>query len=496
MAEKNKISLNEKKILRQIKLIPVLILVLSFTISTKLILDEHKDHLEREIGYIKRHDMEFQKGIIKKEVNKVYNLVLDAANRDLPVLKDVSEELLKKSILKRIESMKYDMDGYIFIFDYKGNILININRSLMDENQLDLRDKNGLLLTKEIIRTAQKGEGFISYMGLEGTHRDQSRKISFIKGFKKWGWAIGYGFHPGDIEPLIKEKTKELNKKHSFLVKKLILINLAVTAIFALILIWFSKNIKNIFNRYKKEILLKEEKSRQKDEIIFYQSKMASMGELINMISHQWRHPLSQINSLTMEIYIKQREGTLCSGDLKKTIRDIEKTTGHLSKTIDDFGNFFVSEKNKRSFYPKEALDECIKILSPSLKDTGFFIDLKNNKGIYGNINLYQQVLLSILSNSLDIFIQRKVKEPEIRVDIYEKGDMAVVEISDNAGGIEDKYLGRVFDLYFSTKETKNISGLGLYIAKKIIRSSFNGEIGVENSPLGAKFIIRVPCEK
>lgn len=483
---------NETLLLDRIRFVPIVILIFFSALTTYLTINNNSKQLKEEITHLREDYIEIQKGMVKREVNKIYNIILSVYNNDIAILRSLSKENVKKHILKRIESMKYDKNGYIFIVDYEGNFLINIKKTLLEENQMDLKDKNGLFLTKQIIETAKKGEGYISYIGLVGTHHEQSQKISFIKGFEPWGWAVGYGFHPSDIEPEIVKKVEKLSENHKKYIEKLIVLNILLTISVSVLLIMFSKNINKIFKNYKDEIDKKEEKNRKKDEIIYHQSKMATIGELLNIISHQWRQPLAQINSVTLDTYLEQRNGTLDEKILKKNISDIENTTEYLSQTIDDFSGFFIQEKEKKLFSPNKAIEGCLKILEPTLKDVDIKLDLKSKNEIEGFITLFQQVILTIVTNSLDAFDIKSIKDPFIKIDTYDAIGSTFIEITDNGGGIDAEHLAKVFDLYFSTKQKDTPSGLGLYIAKKIIVKNMNGRIKVKNTLDGVKFIIKV----
>jgi two-component system, NtrC family, sensor kinase len=476
---------NEKKLLNIIKVVPLLMLVLFSITTTILMIQYNNRQLQKEIKYLKNDYTNLQKEIIKKEVLKVHAII----SYEYENLKHL---ITKEDILKKIESMKYDKDGYIFIIDYDGNFLINIEKSLIEKNQINLKDKTGFMITKEIIKVAKDKEGYLSYIGLFGTHHTQSEKISYIKGFDTWQWAIGYGFHPSDIEPKILKRTQELQELNDELVKKILFTNVILTSIFVVLFILFSKNIQRRFNNYKKKIAKKEEKNREKDEIIFHQSKMATIGELLNIISHQWRQPLAQINAVTLDIYMDQKQGRLSDEELKKSIADIETTTKYLSNTIDDFSRFFVQEKEKVDFSPKVAIEECINILSPSLKHVDIKVSILKDAKINGYITLYQQVILTIITNSLDAFESQKIQNPKIEIEVDEKDNRSYISISDNANGIKSENIDKVFDLYFSTKNDKKVSGLGLYIAKQIIHKNMNGTIMLENRGNGACFSVSV----
>ena len=476
---------NETKLLNIIKIVPLLILILFSLTTTTLMIQYNNKQLHREIRYLKNEYIDLQKEIIKREVTKVHSMILYEYEH-------LNHLISKDEILKKIESMKYDKNGYIFLIDYDGNFLINIEKSFIETNQINLQDKNGFMVTQEIIKVAQKKEGYLSYLGLLGTHHTQSEKVSYIKGFKPWKWAIGYGFHPSDIEPKIAKRTNELQETNRELVNKILFTNAILTSVFILFFILFAKNIQNRFTKYKREIALKEEKNREKDEIIFHQSKMAVIGELLNIISHQWRQPLAQINALTLDMYMQQKQELLDEKELKNTISDIERTTHYLSNTIDDFSSFFVQEKEKAEFSAKDAIDACINILSPSLKDVKIEIKLIEDRKINGYITLYQQVILTLLTNSLDAFTSKNIENPKIIISIDANEANSLVSVLDNAKGITRQNESRVFELYFSTKDEKNVSGLGLYIAQQIIEKNMDGSIVLNNSSSGAEFVISV----
>ncbi|PHQ64762.1 MAG: hypothetical protein COB99_07850 [Sulfurimonas sp.] len=219
---------------------------------------------------------------------------------------------------------------------------------------------------------------------------------------------------------------------------------------------------------------------------------MATIGELLNIISHQWRQPLAQINAVTLDMYMDKKQDKLGEEELKKAIADIETTTQYLSNTIDDFSRFFIQEKEKVDFSSKVAIEKCINILSPSLKHIDIKVSILKDAKINGYITLYQQVILTIIINSLDAFESQKIQNPKIEIEVDEKEKISYVCITDNANGIKRENIDKIFDLYFSTKNDKKVSGLGLYIAKQIIHKNMDGTIRVENRGNGARFSISV----
>ncbi len=479
-------------LLNSIFLIPLSILFIFFIFTTVLIINYNSSLLEHEIRHIKNDYITFYKDIVKKEVYKIYNLIEYSSNKDNYVIKGISLETRKKIALNRIEAMKYDENEYIFIIDYKGDFLVHPNNNLAEKNQINLKNTKDTPLTKKIINQAKEGEGFITYKTLKEINDPKSDKISFVKGYTPWGWAIGYGFYPNNILPRVEKEINNQKKRHNSFIKKIILVNVLLTVLLSIVLIIFSDNIKKIFFKYKRIIEKKEIKNRKKDQIIYHQSKMATIGELLNIISHQWRQPLSQINSLTLDTYLEQKQGSLNEDILKKNMSNIEDITKYLSQTIDDFGNYFIQEKDKKPFLCNNALNSSLKILAPTLKNIDIQMVLSSQNRITGFITLFQQVILTIITNSLDAFNINNIKNPGITIKSYDKENYTYLEISDNAGGIKEENINKIFDLYYSTKIKHSPSGLGLYIAKKIIENTMKGYIRAQNIPNGVKFTIKV----
>ncbi len=476
---------NELQLLKKILIFPSLIIVFFFLVIAFLIINYNNHQLAAESKHIKNDFIHFHKDIIKKEVEKIYEFIDSAQKERSDFLKHFTEKQIQKRVLERVAAMNYNEKGYVFIIDYEGNYLLR-------KDQLNPKHQNVGHLKEKIIETAQKGGGFISYMFPYNQNDAPSLKISYIEDYPKWNWAIGYGFHPDNIQPQIDQRISHLKKDHLIFLEKISFVYLVLAFILSFTLMVLSSKIKFILKSYKSTIEQNEKKNKEQNEIIYHQSKMATIGELLNIISHQWRQPLSQINSLTLDTYLEQRQGSLNEDILKKNMSNIEEITEYLSQTIDDFGNYFVQEKNKKPFLGNDAVNGCIKLLSPTLKNLEINISMTSQKRINGFITLFQQVILTIITNSLDAFNQNHTENPRITIKSYDKDQFTYIQISDNAGGIKEKEINKIFDLYYSTKTKSTPSGLGLYIAKKIIENTMNGYISAQNIPNGAKFTIKV----
>ncbi len=238
---------------------------------------------------------------------------------------------------------------------------------------------------------------------------------------------------------------------------------------------------------------------REKDKQLQYQGRLAQMGEMLNMISHQWRQPLVSISATTTYLY-----GKILLEDFKKDefieeLQSIDDSTKYLSTTINDFRNFFKIDKRKVLTTFKNIVNNTFKIIKPTLINNQIEIKTVFNSSskIFSLENEIKQVVLNILKNAEDTFIENNIKKRKIKIKTFDKNDFTFLEISDNAGGIKNEHLDKIFDAYFTTKSSKNGTGLGLYISKTIIEDNCGGEIYAKNNDKkGASFIIKLPIDK
>jgi signal transduction histidine kinase len=435
---------------------------------------------------------------------------------------DDYEKDLKDKLLLSLENSSFDEEDYFFIFN-KNGLLISTHNKYMSKNQkLNEMDISKQEIVNKIIKVASFGEGFTSYKIEKGFETKASEKISYIKKLNHFGWILGYGFHPKDINNKIKHKTELFKKENKIIITRMFLLNVFVTIILIVLLILFSDFVKKQFiihknknrkyqnelhtviddkttklirlNKTLEERIIEEvTKNREKDKIMFQQSKMAALGELLGMITHQWRQPLAQINSTTLNMYNNYKKGEFSLDLLKKDISEIEDTTNFLSQTITDFSNFFSPDKEKNIFSTKQAVTECLHILFPKfIHRVNIQVDVIEDIHINSYITQYQQAVLTILINALDMFEVRNIDFPMIKIEISEHEGKSKLTISDNAQGINKECLDKIFEAYFSTKKSKKNSGLGLYISKMIIEQNMNGTLSVENTYDGAKFTITI----
>jgi len=236
------------------------------------------------------------------------------------------------------------------------------------------------------------------------------------------------------------------------------------------------------------------EELRSKDQLFMQQSRQAAMGEMIGNIAHQWRQPLNTVGLLVQDLSACHEDGSFTREYLDVSVDKIMLLIQHMSQTIDDFRNFFRPEKEKSVFRLHQTVSRAISLVEGNFSDRQIKIDViaADDPVVTGYPNEYSQVLLNILSNAADALQERGTVNPHITVSVFTEEGKAVVTVSDNAGGIAEEIIGRIFEPYYTTKEQGKGTGVGLYMAKNIIENNMNGSLTVRNNGQGAEFRIEV----
>ncbi len=248
-----------------------------------------------------------------------------------------------------------------------------------------------------------------------------------------------------------------------------------------------SKELEEINEVLKEKIQIEVRKNRIKDKIMFQQSKLAQMGEMIGSIAHQWRQPLNTLSINIQKLEFDYEDKIIDNKYIDNFINKNEKTIDFMSKTIDDFRNFFKLDKKRELFKVKEAIKESIAILGVQLVNNDIKVEVIGNEFTNNNFkNEFQQVILNIVNNAKYALIERNIKNKKITIILKDKK----IIIKDNAGGIPKDIIDRVFEPYFTTKEPGNGTGIGLYMSKMIIENNMNGKLSVMNFKDCAVFTI------
>lgn len=249
----------------------------------------------------------------------------------------------------------------------------------------------------------------------------------------------------------------------------------------------------NLENRVKEEL----KKRLYYEKELTRKSRLATMGEMLDSIAHQWRQPLMAINSILLHFDRElELRNALQKDFVKNKLAEIENMTNYMSHTIEDFRNFFHQDKQKIDIDPKDILKKAQDLLQSNLKDISMTVNIENNITFTGYPNELLQVIVSILHNAINIFYDRNITNKNIFITTYQTTSYVCITIHDNAGGIQIENLEHIFKPYFSTKHQYGGTGLGLYICKIIVEESMHGIITVSNVNRGALFTIKLPKGK
>ena len=393
------------------------------------------------------------------------------------------EKKLKNKILSYISSLRYSEYGYVFIIDYEGNYLAHIKKNYLGLNRINLVDKNGVEITKEIIKTAKNGDGYIQYMGtIKPEPNIASPKTTYTKGFQDWNWAVSSGFYHYELTKKLKLKELELYNKNKKELISLLSISIIFLIVFTLLSLYISRLLKKEFSRYKSEVFKYIENNREKDNLLAQQSKMAAMGEMLQNISHQWRQPLSLISTISTGIKVNKELGLFDEKTLIESMTRINDSTKYLSQTIEDFRDFSNPNKKQIEFDLKKTIKKAISLQEVQFKEEDInLISYLDKIKVFGYENELIQVLLNIINNCKDEFKRSNLEERIIIIELIKKNKKANILIKDNAGGIDESIINRVFEPYFTTKDKSQGTGIGLYMSREIIVKHLEGSISVKN---------------
>lgn len=344
---------------------------------------------------------------------------------------------------------------------------INIFTALSAQDAMSiLMEKEIDLILTDIQMPDMDGFEFVEY--IKNIEKTKNIPIIFITGIYDKDEYKSKGYNLGAIEYITKPIDNQLLSS-----KLKIYIDL------------FSKN------------KLHEKELAQKDALLIYQSKFVATGELISMIAHQWRQPLTTLGLVLDRMNLLNKMGKLTSETFDENYEKSSKLIQHMSKTIDDFRNFYQDDENKENLKVKEVLDKSLELINPSFFEKTIDFEVFIEKDceeliLFINSSKISQVFLNLFKNSMDEFKTKNIEKGKIKIICSKKEDYLVIQICDDAGGIPNEFIDKIFEPYFSTK-SKNGTGLGLYMSKTIIEQQMNGFLNVKNIENGACFELKLP---
>ena len=401
---------------------------------------------------------------------------------------DEYEAFVKEKTLKYLTYIKKDTKKDIFILDYSGRFILYKNNKFIGKNVLDVeKDKSVKDLVENMPTMLNKHSLFIEYKA------SNNNRIGYAKKFNNWSWILVSSYSKDKMGKLIQDKKEFLDNKYESFVYKIFIISIILTFVLLIVSIYISKTLKYKFDKYKKDL-------NEKQNILFQQSKMASMGEMIGNIAHQWRQPLSTILTASTGMLLQKQMNNLEDEFFFDATKRINASVKHLSKTIDDFRNFYSPHKVKTNFSLKNTFNTTLDLLQAQLtsKDIRIVKDIEDIE-MFSYENELIQALINIINNARDELIKKdKNVEKVIFISSIVSAKKVSIIIRDNAGGISADIIERIFEPYFTTKHKAQGTGIGLYMTEEIIVKHLDGKISVKNHDfiynnkkyIGAEFTI------
>lgn len=233
-------------------------------------------------------------------------------------------------------------------------------------------------------------------------------------------------------------------------------------------------------------------KNKEKQKMLFWQSRMASLGQMLANIAHQWRQPLTELSLSLFNIKKSARKDEL--EKLNEYYKESLEIISNMSQTIDDFSNFFNPNKAKEKFFLNSAIKDALLITRKLLQKENIVVDKEFEQiEVFGVLNELSQVIINLIQNSSEAYKVQNIDYKRVSISVTENDEYAIIKYLDNAGGADVKILDKIFEPYFTTKHQSNGTGLGLFMSKMIIEKSLDGTMEARNFDNGLEFIIKIP---
>ena len=374
---------------------------------------------------------------------------------------------LSEKIVDKIYKEKFSKNNFIFIYEIMSLSSSKNYSKLVLEKNIKTSKKELNAIEDILEKSEYRGDIFYEY-------DDKLIYSSFLFDNRTF---ISAGVYLNSIKEILK---KERDISHENLIKKItsLIINIMIIiVIFFMLSYIMAEKIERMFKAYHDRIASSQ-------QLLMQKSKMASMGEMIANIAHQWRQPLARLSGFFLDIESAFKYKELDEKYLSNRINQANDVLEYMSKTIDDFKEFYNPNSKEKSFCLIESINSAMNIIDSSLRFYGVSvqIDIKNSLHVEGcTQSEFSQVILNILANTKDIAIQRNIKNPEVKIytKINKKKKLKLF-IEDNCGGVSDENLEKIFEPYFTTKYEHG-TGIGLYMCKIIVENKLGGKISAKN---------------
>jgi signal transduction histidine kinase len=439
---------------------------------------KHRIYIEKELERYEHELRNKHKNFLKEKVMYIESFMNVMYEQELNSEKPLPIE----SILKFVDSIKKYDSGFIFIFRKDGIVI----KHPCADTLIKLVHKNNRKTILPRLIKASENQNFIYYEGTNCIDNDFIKKIGFVHHIKTTDLYIVISKNEKDIVYSIERKKKIWETKLNDELNENIGILLIISIISVLFSLVFSKVLNILIKDYEREI-------KESNEAMFSQSRLAQTGELISMISHQWRQPISKIASIISNLRFQlMMNSEINPQQLDKKFEEIEDYTEFLSEIIDDFREFYKPKKEKEFVDILPLIEKSLGFLEGSIRKKSIKVIKEFDQEI--KLSLYQNELIQVIINILQNAIEFSKNDDFIKIKTVVKSKEYIITIEDEAGGIKDEHIKKIFDAHFSTKVNKNSTnlGLGLYVSKVIIENHFHGKLEVINTKKGCIFTIRL----
>ncbi len=450
------------------------------------------------------------------------------------------EAELKQQLLSHINNIRFGENGYIFVVDKSGVYLSHIKLEYINQNRIDLIDENGTYVTREIIQAAQTQGKYLSYTGtIQPSTGQIGEKISYIKGFKDWDWAIGAGAYLSEIEEVIAQKKQALDKSNQHKIIQIALLSFIMTAAIFILTLIFSNNLKRRFQTYKDKV---EEKTDKLDHLnrnlehqvvqrtqelelslaelkntqqqLIESEKMASLGGLVAGVAHEMNTPIgigltgiTHLVDITQELKAEYQMQEMTAESFERYIESADELSRiiniNLNRTaelIKSFKQVSVDQTNEelRDFNVQEYMQEVLLSLKSVTRQAKVNVELDCNELL--RLNSYPGSLSQIITNLVMNSVKHGFKDTGphiIKLAFNEKANELIIDYQDNGVGIAKENHNKIFDPFFTTNRDQGGTGLGLNIIYNIITTKLKGSIRYQApEKQGVHFIITLPMNR
>ena len=455
-----------------------------------IILEEVQTVRKKGEGYLRTRDFKSKKyrRILVKDLD-IFDWFLGCEIKE-----DAKIDELKMILLGMLSSIPLERSDFMGLYDGKENIFLSSKmQKSFSKSSLDVISEN---LSKKDSWHKEKLSGYYYY----------------TKYYEPLNWYLVYGFDISSMSKQEFQKRKDLEDMLDNELEFIVKVSASIVFFIVILSLMLSRKINEIFKEYQEEVQKRTEElehlnvslekrvadevqaRREKEKILIQRSKMADMGDMLSMIAHQWRQPLNQMSYLFMNIESVCEDEKVDKKYLNTKLKEGSELLEFMSVTIDDFKNYFRPDKEKEFVLVSDIIKTSVALTKNSLQMNAIEVELHSEGRDLTHIykNEFIQVILNLIKNSKDVLTLNNIQNPKITITSTCQSDKLVVKVCDNGGGVDEKIKEKIFEPYFSTKDKKSGTGLGLYMSKMIIEEHMGGELSVTNTKDGACFIIKI----